>query len=136
MRTRPLFTLRLSTAPIQSIGPTPHGTRVTFPITGGTFEGERLRGKVLPGGDDWTLERPDGVMELDLRVTLETDDGALVHMTFEGIRDDGAPGAPYFRTLPRFETAAERYAFLNRLLAVGSGALGPDGPVHVIEEIL
>ena len=48
---------------------------------------------------------PDGVVELDLRITLETDDGALVHMTFEGIRDDGAPGAPYFRRSPRFETA-------------------------------
>ena len=57
-------------------------------------------------------------------------------MTFEGIRDDGAPGAPYFRTLPRFETAEAKYAFLNRLLAVGAGEIGADGPVHVIEEIL
>ena len=136
MRTRPLFTLRLSTAPTQDVGPTPHGTRFTFPITGGTFEGDRLRGKVLPGGDDWAIERSDGVIELDLRVTLETDDGALVHMTFEGIRDDGAPVAPYFRTLPRFETAAPQYAFLNRLLAVGTGTIDPGGPVHVIEEIL
>ena len=91
---------------------------------------------MLPGGDDWTLERADGVMELDLRVTLETDDGALVHMTFEGIRDDSAAGAPYFRTLPRFETAARKYAFLNRLLSIGRGEITPDGPVHVIEEIL
>jgi hypothetical protein len=136
MRTRALFTLRLTTGPTQDIGATPHGARVTFPITGGTFEGERLRGKVLPGGDDWALKRADGVTELDLRVTLETDDGALVHMTFEGIRDDGAPGAPYFRTLPRFEAAGEKYAFLNKLLAVGSGVIGPGGPVHVIEEIL
>src|SRR4051812_9325185 len=72
MQTRPLFTLRLTTAPTQVIGRGPHGLRATFPITGGTFEGDRLRGKVLPGGDDWTLERADGVMELDLRVTLET----------------------------------------------------------------
>jgi hypothetical protein len=130
------MTLRLSIAPTQDIGPTPHGTRVTFPITGGSFEGERLRGKVLPGGDDWTVKRSDGLMELDLRVTLETDDGALVHMIFEGIRDDGAPGGPYVRTLPRFETAEPKYAFLNRLLAVGIGEIGPDGPVHLIEEIL
>src|SRR4029453_6398306 len=82
MRSRPLMTLRLNTAPIQNIGATPHGTRVTFPITGGFFDGERLRGKVLRGGDDWTLKRSDGVIELDLRVTLETDDGALIHMTF------------------------------------------------------
>jgi hypothetical protein len=130
------MTLRLSTAPTQNVGAGPHGARVTFPITGGSFEGDRLRGKVLPGGGDWTVKRADGVVELDLRITLETDDGALVQMTFEGIRDDGAPGAPYFRTLPRFETAAPKYAFLNRLLAVGTGEIRPDGPVHVIEELL
>jgi hypothetical protein len=136
MRTRPLMTLRLSTASTQEIGSVPHGTRVTFPITGGSFEGERLRGKVLPGGGDWVIKRADGALELDLRITLEVDDGALVHMTFEGIRDDGAPGAPYFRTLPRFETADARYSFLNRLLAVGTGEISADGPVHMIEEIL
>ena len=136
MRSRPLITLRLSTAPTQDVGAGPHGTRITFPIIGGSFEGDRLRGKVLAGGDDWAVKRADGVIELDLRVTLETDDGALIHMTFEGIRDDGAPGAPYFRTLPRFETASEKYSFLNRLLAVGKGEIRSDGPVHVIDEVL
>jgi hypothetical protein len=136
MRTRPLMTLHLNTAAKQDIGAAPHGSRVTFPISGGSFEGERLRGKVLPGGDDWTLKRSDGVVELDLRITLETEDGALIHMTFEGIRDDRAPAAPYFRTLPRFETAEPKYSFLNRLLAVGVGEIRADGPVHVIEEIL
>jgi len=57
-------------------------------------------------------------------------------MTFEGLRDDAAPGGPYFRTLPRFETADPKYAFLNRLLAVGVGEIRADGPVHLIEEIL
>ena len=136
MRTRPLMTLRLTTAPTQDLGPGPHGTRVTFPIIGGGFEGDRLRGNVLPGGGDWVLKRPDGVLELDLRITLETDDGALIHMTFEGIRDDRASGTSYFRTLPRFETAEQKYSFLNRLLAVGIGEIRADGPVHVIEEIL
>ena len=42
----------------------------------------------------------------------------------------------YLRTLPRFETAAPKYAFLNRLLAVGIGEIRPEGPVHAIEEIL
>jgi uncharacterized protein DUF3237 len=136
MRSRPLMTLRLSTAPTQNVGAGPQGTRVTFPITGGSFQGERLRGKVLPGGDDWTVQRVDGVVELDLRITLETDDAALVYLTFEGIRDDAAPGGPYFRTLPRFEAADPKYSFLNRLLAVGTAEIRPDGPVHVIEEIL
>ena len=136
MRSRPLMTLRLSTAPTQDVGAGPHGVRVTFPITGGSFEGDRLRGKVLSGGDDWTIKRADGVLELDLRVTLETEDGALIHMTFTGIRDDEAAGAPYFRTLPRFETADAKYSFLNRLLAVGTGEIRADGPVHLIEELL
>jgi hypothetical protein len=136
MQSRPLITLHLNTAPTQDIGAGPHGTRVTYPIVGGSFEGERLRGRVLGGGDDWAIKRADGVIELDLRITLETDDGALIHMTFEGIRDDAAPGAPYFRTLPRFETAAEKYSYLNRLLAVGKGEIRSEGPVHVIEEIL
>jgi hypothetical protein len=136
VRARPLMTLRLNTAPTQDVGAAPRGRRVTFPIIGGSFEGDRLRGEVLPGGDDWAITRSDGVLELDLRVTLQTDDGALIHLTFEGIRDDSAPGGPYLRTLPRFETAEPKYAFLNRLLAVGIGEIRADGPVHVIEELL
>jgi len=57
----------------------------------------------------------------------------MTHMTFTGIRDDAHN---HFRTAPRCETAAPTYAFLNRLLAVGIGEIGPAGPVHVIEEIL
>jgi hypothetical protein len=107
-----------------------------IPITGGVFEGDRLRGKVLPGGDDATLRRSDGIVELDERITLETDDGALIYMTFQGVRDDSVPGGPYLRTLPRFETAEPKYSFLNRLLAVGAGEIQATGPVHEIEEIL
>jgi hypothetical protein len=62
MRSRPLMTLRLSTAPTQTVGAGPHGTRLTFPIAGGVFDGDRLRGKVLPGGDDWVVKRPDGTV--------------------------------------------------------------------------
>ena len=133
MKTRPLLTLHLTTAPVQTIGSTPHGKREVYPIIGGTFDGERLRGNVLPGGADWTVTRPDGAMELELRITLLTHDGALVDMTFTGLRDD-ANG--YFHTLPRFETAAPKYAFLQRLLAVGTGAITANGPEHVIEEIV
>jgi Protein of unknown function (DUF3237) len=133
INSRPLMVLRLETAATQEIGSTPHGTLTIFPVIGGSFEGERLRGRVLPGGGDWVTTRIDGVLILDLRVTLETDDGGLIHMTFSGMRDD-ANG--YFRTVPRFETATPKYAFLNRLLAIGIGEIGPDGPVHVIEEVL
>lgn len=132
MTSRPLLLLRLETSATEEIGPTPNGRLLVFPVTGGSFEGERLRGKVLSGGD-WVTAHADGAFELDARVTLETDDGALIHMTFTGVRHDASH---YFRTLPRFETASPKYAFLNRLLAIGIGEIRPDGPVHVIEEIL
>src|SRR3954454_3916071 len=149
MDTRLLMVLQVDVAGPQRIGLGPHGARVTAPITEGHFEGPRLRGKVLPGGGDWTLLRGDGVLELDLRVTLETDDGALIHMTSLGLRHGPAeviaalargetvdPSTYYFRTAPRFETSAPRYAFLNRLVAIAVGDRRPRGPVYSIYEIL
>jgi Protein of unknown function (DUF3237) len=133
VQSRSLMVLRLATAAIEEVGTTPHGRLSIFPIIGGSFEGERLRGRVLADGGDWVTALADGTLELDLRATLETDDGALIHMTFTGVRDDANE---YFRTLPRFETAAPKYAFLNRLVAVGIGEIRPDGPMHTIEEIL
>jgi hypothetical protein len=143
------MTLQVAVASAQRIGAGPHGTRVTAPIVSGHFEGPRLRGKVLPGGGDWTLLRSDGVLELDLRITLETDEGALIHMTSFGLRhgppeviaalargDRVDPASYYFRTTPRFETAHPKYAFLNRLLAVSSGDRRADGPIYTIDEIV
>ena len=149
MTSRPLMTVKIAAAPPQKLGTVPHGIRSVVPVTGGDFEGPRLRGKVLPGGGDWLLLRPDGVLELDLRITLETDDHALIYMTFQGLRHGPAdaiatlgrgevvdPARYYFRTLPRFETSTETYAFLNRIVSVGVGEGRPDGAVHRIDEIL
>jgi hypothetical protein len=149
MHSRPLMTLTLAADPAQRLGTVPRGTRSIVPVTGGSFEGPQLRGKVLPGGADWLLVRSDGVLELDLRITLETDDHALIYMTFQGLRHGPPevfaalgrgeavdPASYYFRTLPRFETATEKYAFLNRIIAVGVGEPLPGGAVHRIDEIL
>ena len=149
MQSRLLMTLEVTVVGLQKIGAVPHGTRATAPIGSGHFEGPRLRGRVLPGGGDWTLLRGDGVLELDLRVTLETDDGALIHMASFGLRHGPPdvlaslargervdPAAYYFRTTPRFETADPRYAFLNRLLAVSTGDRRAAGPSYTIDEIL
>ena len=133
MNSRPLMLLRLTTSAPEEVGSTPHGKLSIFPVIGGAFEGGRLRGKVLAGGGDWVTAKADGTFELDLRVTLETEDGALIHMALTGVRNDANQ---YLRTLPRFETAEPKYAFLNRLLAVGIGDIRPEGPVHAIEEIL
>src|SRR5205823_7388076 len=149
MNSRPLMTVRIAAAPLQRLGAVPHGIRTIVPVTGGEFEGPRLRGKVLPGGCDWTLLRSDGVLELDLRLTLETDDGASIYMTSFGLRhgpldvlaalargESVDPSRYYFRTAPRFETSAPQYAFLNRLIAISSGDRRASGPIYTIEEVL
>ncbi len=149
MNSRRLMTLQVEVAGTQKIGAVPHGTRVTALIASGQFEGPRLRGRVLPGGGDWTLLRPDGVLELDLRLTLETDDGALIHLTSFGLRhgppdvmealargESVDPSTYYFRTTPRFETGHPKYAFLNRLLSVSSGDRRAAGPIYTIDELL
>src|SRR5437899_11419529 len=86
MDSRLLMTLQVAVVGVQKIGAVPHGTRVTAPIASGHFEGPRLRGKVLPGGGDWTLLRGDGGIELDLRVTLETDASSSNCMSSVGVR--------------------------------------------------
>lgn len=149
MNSRPLMTVRIAAAPPQMLGTGPHGVRSVVPVTGGEFEGPRLRGNVLPGGGDWLLMRSDRVLELDLRITLETDDHALIYMTFQGLRHGPPdviaalgrgevvdPAIYYFRTLPRFETSADKYAFLNRIISVGIGEARPGGAVHRVDEIL
>ena len=150
MNTRLLMTLHVQVAAPQNIGAVPHGTRRTAPLTGGTFDGPRLRGIVLPGGSaDWLLLRADGVLELDLRATLRTDDGALISMRSFGLRHGPPevlaaigrgevvdPARYYFRTTPRFETAHPSYAFLNRVVAVASGDRRAEGPIYTIHEVL
>src|SRR5437773_11753800 len=116
MNSRLLMTLQVAVEGAQKIGAVPHGTRLTALISGGRFEGARLRGRVVPGGGDWTILRTDGVLELDLRLTLQTDDGALIHTTSVGLGDRRAeviaairrgervdPSTYYFRTTPRFD---------------------------------
>src|SRR3954465_7953673 len=105
INSRPLMILRLATSATHDVGSTPQGTLTIFPVTGGSFEGERLRGRVLGGGGVWVTAAANGALTLDLRVPLETDDGGLIHMTFTGVRDDASH---YFRTVSRFETAAPK----------------------------
>jgi len=150
LRSEFLCTLTGFVAPPCDIGTTPRGTRRYFPAIGGSFEGPRLRGEALPDGGDWLLFRPDGVLEQDVRITLKTDDGAFVYVRYTGIRhgppdvmarlaqgETVDPSAYYFRVAPRFETGAERYAWLNNILAVGVGErLPPNKVQYPIFEIL
>jgi hypothetical protein len=151
VKLRPLFDLRIETARgATHIGPIPAGyqRRVVF-VTGGSFEGECLRGTVLPGGGDFLVMRPDGAMHLDVRLVLETDRGEAIYMTYVG-RRHGPPevmeryrtsapvayGEDYFRTIVQFETAAKRLSWLNDILAIGAGYRTAEGPIYEIFELL
>jgi hypothetical protein len=125
----------ITLAPAQELGETPQGRRRIINITGGSFRGERLSGRVLAGGADWQVIRPDGVADLDARYTLETSDGALIYVRNHGYRhgpadvlkklaagEDVDPSLYYMRTAPLFETGDARYAWLNRMICVGTGA--------------
>jgi Protein of unknown function (DUF3237) len=145
-----LCTLSGLVAPPREIGATPRGTRRFFAAIGGSFEGPRLRGEVLPDGGDWLLMRPDGVLEQDVRITLKTDDGAFIYVRYAGMRHATpkvmaklAQGESvdakeyYFRIAPVFETGAEKYCWLNNILAVGVGERLPPNIVrYSIFEIL
>jgi hypothetical protein len=148
---RPLFEMRAHTANgATHIGPHPLGyeRRVVF-VTGGSFQGEHLSGKVLPGGGDFLMMRPDGGMHLDVRIVLETDARELIYMTYVG-RRHGAPevmeryrrseavayGEDYFRTIIQFETAAPRLSWLNGILGIGAGYRTAEGAVYEVFEIL
>lgn len=142
----PLFRIKAEvTAPPQFVGAVPHGfTRRVMTVSGGYFTGETLSGKVLPGGADVVLERPDGGLHLDVRLVLQTDQGELVYMTYNGRRNGPTlevmrkivnresiePGEDYFRVVVQFETAAPRLLWLNDKVAVGTGTRESDGPVY------
>lgn len=150
IQTRPLFEIRLQVPQVLDIGDTPLGRRRIAAVTGGEFHGERLRGTVVgaPAGD-WLLQRPDGVTVLDVRVLLRTDDGEHIYMSYRGVRHGPAdvmarlaagemvdPADYYFRISPVFETAAKRYEWINRIVAVGVGRREPSGPIYAVEEVL
>lgn len=150
LRSRPLFTIRMTLHPMQELGHTPMGRRRIVPVKEGTFEGERLRGIVrTDAGGDWLLQRADGTYQMDVRLTLETHDGALVLMCYRGVRhasedvaariargEDLEPDQYYLRSTPFFETSDPRYTWLNQVVAVGVGDRRPDRVSYEVFEIL
>jgi len=150
IQTRHLFTLTIEVPRVVDLGVTPNGHRRIATVGGGSFAGERVRGSIQssPGGD-WLLLRPDGVLVLDVRLTLETDDAQLIYMTYRGLRHGPAdviarlnrgeavdPASYYFRTTPVFETASTKYDWLNRVVAVATGRRETSGPIYEVYEVL
>jgi hypothetical protein len=135
-------------APME-VGVMPQGERRIVPIEGGQFDGPRLRGRVLSFGADWMSIRPDNVIAIDCRAVLETNDSALIYMSYRGFRygppsvmealgrgESVDPSDYYFRIAPTFETGSEKYSWLNRIVAVGIGRRVPSGPIYDIYEII
>ncbi|MCC7364074.1 MAG: DUF3237 domain-containing protein [Dehalococcoidia bacterium] len=116
-----LFTLTATTEQVAVLDGAPQGTRSLVRVTGGTFEGPRIKGTIEEGGGDWITVRADGSAKLDVRLTLRTADGAHVLMTYQGIAARGESGLAV-RTAPLFETGDARYSWLNNLQAVAHGA--------------
>ncbi|RJF94772.1 DUF3237 domain-containing protein [Oleomonas cavernae] len=143
-----LFTVFAGLAPPIDIGPSGAGHMLPVYVTGGSFTGPRLRGKVLPGGGDWLRLRADGSGAIDVRICLQTDDGATIFVSYGGrlvippeifaqVMDFGAaqavdPSRYYFRTNPLFETGSADYAWLNNVVAVGQGRIGDGGVTYEV----
>ena len=121
-----LFSITLE-VPVLALGETPYGGRRIARFDGGGFEGPKLRGVVLPGGGGWMILRSDGVLDIEVRIVLETDNKQMIYMHWKGLRHGPKhvidclnrreavdhPSSYYFRTTPYFETSSECYSWLN-----------------------
>lgn len=116
--------LRVTIDGAYTVGDTEHGKRIVIPITGGTFEGPRLKGTILPGGADYQMANADGTRtELEAIYSIMTEDSVYIHVRNRGLICDGkdAQGQPYyyFKAAPQFEAPKDsRYAWLNNALFV------------------
>jgi len=135
---QPIFTIQAELETITSLGRTPYGERRVIGITGGKVSGPKLNGRILPGGADWQIIRSDGAADIKARYTIETQAGALIMVTSEGLRhgppdvmeklrrgDNVDPRHYYFRTVMRFETSDTAVDWLNRILAIARGQREP-----------
>jgi hypothetical protein len=150
LKSHPLFTITMKLPPFLELGDTPAGNRRVFTVSGGQFVGDRLRGEVLPeAGSDLLLRRADGTFQQDVRLILRTDDGALILMTYRGVRYASAEVSAriargervarsdyYLRTAPFFETSSSKYAWLNNIVSIGIGERQPDAVTYEVFEIL
>jgi hypothetical protein len=147
---RPLLVIDVDVEPIVELGSLPLGVRRFVPFRGGTFEGrDGLRGTLGPGGVDWQVARPDGVLEIDAHYVLVTDTDESIEVQSRGLRSASPDVAAriasgeivdateyYFRTHIRLATASPRLAWMNDLLAVSTGQRRRDTVRIDVHEVL
>jgi hypothetical protein len=149
IKTELLFKIEFEVPPPLDLGETPYGRRRIARVAGGSFEGPKMKGRVLDGGGDWLLLRRDGVLQLDVRVTLETDDKQHIYMSYRGYRhgpkdvierlnkgETVDPGLYYFRATPYFETSSEKYAWVNGICTVATGTRLASGPTYHVFQVM
>jgi Protein of unknown function (DUF3237) len=149
IQTRYAFTITARIADVTSAGDIGSGVRRIIPIIGGEVRGEKVNGKVLAFGADFQIIRPNELIELEARYAFETDDGAVVYVENKGIRfgpvdllqklKRGEPVDPkliYFRTVPKFETGAEKYRWLMEHIFIASAARHADRVVIDVHQVL
>jgi hypothetical protein len=106
----------------------PRGTRMIVDILSARWEGERLKaGQKGHAAADWALIGADGTLAIDVRTTLETDDGAIIFVSYEGRAQMTPTGASPLIITPRFETGDDRYKWLNKVQAIGRGSRDEQG---------
>ena len=121
-----------SAGPPEIIGPVAQGLRLNAYFSGGTVSGPKVNGKILPVGGDFLTVRTDGVGDIDVRLTIQTDDGALIYQTNSGVLELGENGHEDFMSMKlqdvtqirasiRFQTSHDKYKWLNRKQCIGIG---------------
>jgi hypothetical protein len=127
------LTIHVQIGALAQIGQVPGGAARMIPITGGSFEGPRLKGTVMPGGADWQVTRPDGVTELRAHYGLQCDDGAIVQVNNRCLVVRGDGGVRLIRSVLQLEAPEGPHDWLNKSVFVGTlNAPGdPQAPVVI-----
>jgi len=123
LKSKLLFEVTFNLKPGVEVGQTLAGKRTIYPVKDGFFEGPNLKGKVLPDGADWFLQLNETSNKIDVRVTLQTNEGENIYVTYQGYLNLNANGTYYFRTTPYFETSSKKLAYLNHTVSVGVGTI-------------
>ncbi len=140
MELRPFGDLTIQTDPdgLYMLGTTSAGRRIIQELLSVRFEGERLRGHMIgKSGADWLAIDDEGHTTLDIRVLLETDDGAKVFVTLDGRAHWPQLGRGPIYSTARLESGDERYAWVNHLPLISKGEIGADrAVVHRLYELV
>jgi Protein of unknown function (DUF3237) len=149
LETKYVFSLAIKVGVPIVAGDLGHGVRRIIPILGGEVFGEGIRGTIFPCGADFQIIRPNGLTELEAKYAFAMDDGAIVYIENVGVRfgpkdlleriakgESVDPALIYFRSVPKFETGAEKYRWLMEHLFIGVGARHPDRVEIDVHQVL